>query len=61
MYYLKLVAASSAEAKLGALFLNAEQAKIFEITLEELSYLQLPTSMHINNSTTVGTDNSIMK
>jgi hypothetical protein len=33
---LKLVAASAAEAELGALFLNAKEAKVMRITLEEL-------------------------
>ena len=33
---LKLVAASAAEAELGALFLNAQEAKVLRLTLEEL-------------------------
>ena len=32
---LKLVAASAAEAELGALFLNAQEAKIMRLTLQE--------------------------
>ena len=33
---LKLVAASAAEAELGALFLNAQEAKVLRLMLEEL-------------------------
>ena len=39
---LKLVVGSAAEAKLGALFLNAQQAKIFRLTLAELDILNHP-------------------
>ena len=35
---LKLVAASAAEAELGALFLNAREAKVLRITLQELGH-----------------------
>jgi len=35
---LKCVAASAAEAKLGALFLNAKEAKIMRLTLQELGH-----------------------
>ena len=58
---LKLVASSAAEAELGALFLNAKQAKIIKITLEELGHPQPPTPMHVDNSTTVGIVNSTIK
>ena len=58
---LKLVAASAAEAELGALFLNAKQAKIIRTTLEELGHPQPPTPIHIDNSTTVGIVNSTIK
>ena len=51
---LKLVAASAAEAELGALFLNAQEAKVMRITLTELGHPQPPTPIHIDNSTTVG-------
>ena len=40
---LKLVMPSASEAKLGALFLNAQQAKIFRLTLAELGHPQPPT------------------
>jgi hypothetical protein len=58
---LKFVAASAAEAKLGALFLNAKEAKILRITLEELGHSQPPTPIHIDNSTTVGIVNNTIK
>jgi hypothetical protein len=51
---LKLVAASLAEAELGALFLNAQEAKVIRLVLEELGHPQPPTHIHIDNTTTVG-------
>jgi hypothetical protein len=51
---LKLVAASAAEAELGALFLNAQEAKVIRLVLEELGHPQLPTPIHVDNTTTVG-------
>jgi hypothetical protein len=58
---LKFVAASAAEAELGALFLNAKEAKIMRLTLEELGHPQPPTPIHIDNSTTVGIVNNTVK
>ena len=58
---LKLVASSAAEAELGALFLNAKEAKIFRLTLEELGHKQPPTPIHAYNSTTVGIVNNTIK
>ena len=51
---LKLVAASTAEAELGALFLNAREAKVLRLILAKLGHPQPPTPIHINNTTTVG-------
>jgi hypothetical protein len=51
---LKLVAASAAEAELGALFLNAQEAKVFQLILAELGHPQPPTPINIDNTTTVG-------
>jgi hypothetical protein len=57
---LKLVAASAAEAELGALFLNAQEAKVILLVLEELGHPQPPTPIHIDNTTNVGiVDNTI--
>ncbi len=58
---LKLVAASAAEAKLGALFLNAQEAKVFRLVLAELGHPQPPTPIHIDNTTTVGIINNTTK
>ena len=51
---LKLVAASAAEAELGALFLNTQEAQIIRLTLMEMGHPQPPTPIHIDNSTCVG-------
>ncbi len=58
---LKLVAASAAEAELGALFLSAQEAKVIWLVLVELEHLQPPTPIHIDNTTTVGTVNNTIK
>jgi hypothetical protein len=60
---LKLVAASAAEAELGAFFLNAQEAKVIRLVLEELGHSQPPTLIHIDNTTTVGVGivNNIIK
>ncbi len=58
---LKFVAASAAEAKLGTLFLNAQEAKVLWLVLEELGYPQPPTPIYINNTTTIGIVNITIK
>ena len=58
---LKLVAASSAEAELGALFLYAREAKVLKITLQELGHPQPPTPIHVDNTTAVGIVNNTIK
>jgi hypothetical protein len=58
---LKLVAASAAEAELGALFLNAQEAKVIRIVLKELGHPQPPTPIHVDNTTTVGIVNNTIK
>jgi hypothetical protein len=58
---LKLVAASAAKAELGAHFLNAEEAKVLQLALAELSYPQPPAPIHIDNTATVGTVNNTIK
>ena len=58
---LKFVAASAAEAELGALFLNAKEAKIIRLTLEELGHPQPPTPMHCDNATAAGFANNTVK
>jgi hypothetical protein len=58
---LKLIAASTAKAELGALFLNAQEAKVLRLTLTELGHPQPPTPIHIDNTTTVGIVNKTIK
>eukprot|EP00804_Cyclotella_cryptica_P028165 CCRYP_011030-RA/>CCRYP_011030-RA protein AED:0.16 eAED:0.16 QI:0/0/0/1/0.25/0/5/0/1115 len=57
---LKFVAASAAEAELGALFLNAKEAKIMRLTLQELGHPQPPAPIHCDNSTTIGIVNNTL-
>jgi hypothetical protein len=58
---LKLVAASAAEAELGALFLNAREAKVLQLILTELGHSQPPTPTFIDSTTTVGFVNNTIK
>jgi hypothetical protein len=58
---LNLVAASAAEAELGALFFNAQVAKVLQLTLLEIGHPQPPTPIHINNTTTIGIFNNTIK
>ena len=58
---LKIVAASAAEAELGALFLNAREAKVLRLALTELGHPQPPIPIHIDNTTTVGIVNNTIK
>ena len=58
---LKCVASSAAEAELGALFLNAREAKIIRLILIELGHPQPPTPIHIDNTTVVGIVNNTIK
>ena len=58
---LKLVAASAAEAELGALFLNAQEARIIRLTLAEMGHPQPPTPIHVDNTTAVGIVNNTIK
>ena len=57
----KLVAASTAEAELGAPFLNAQEVKVLQLILTELGHPQPPTPIHIDNTTTVGIVNNMIK
>ena len=46
--------ASAAEAKLGDLFLNIQEAVPIRITLEEMGNFQPPTPVQVDNSTALG-------
>ena len=48
------VAASAAEAELGSLFLNAQEAVKLWIALDEMGHRQPPTPIHCDNTTTTG-------
>jgi hypothetical protein len=64
MSILKLVAAFTAEAELGGIFPNAQEAEVLWLILAELGHPQPPTLMsnvHIDNTTTVGIDNNMIK
>jgi hypothetical protein len=58
---LKLVVALAAEAKLGALFLNTQKAKVIQFVLNELGHPQPSTPIYIENTTTVGIVNNVIK
>jgi hypothetical protein len=58
---LKFVATLAAEAELGALFLNAQEAKVLRLTLLELGHTQPPTPIHIDNTTTIGIINNTIE
>ena len=55
---LKLVAASAAEAESGALFLNAQKARILRLTLQEMGHPQPVMPIHIDNRTCAGIVNN---
>ena len=46
--------ASAAEAELGDLFLNCQEAVPIRITLEEMGHTQPPTPVQVDNSTALG-------
>eukprot|EP00804_Cyclotella_cryptica_P028183 CCRYP_011053-RC/>CCRYP_011053-RC protein AED:0.33 eAED:0.33 QI:0/0/0/1/0/0/2/0/415 len=58
---LKFVAASAAEAELGALFVNAKEGRIIWLILQELGHPQPPTPIHCDNSTAAGIANNTKK
>jgi hypothetical protein len=58
---LRFVVASTAKAKLCALFLNHKKWMIFRMTLKELGHPQPKTLVHCNNPMAVGIANNILK
>jgi hypothetical protein len=58
---LKLAAALAAEAELGALFLNTQEAKVILLVLKELGHPQPHTPIHIYNTSTAGIVNNTIK
>jgi hypothetical protein len=55
------VLASAAEAKIGALFLNGQEALPIRVTLNELGHTQPATPMQTDNSTAAGFANDTIK
>jgi len=58
---MRQVVASAAEAKLGALFLNAQTACPIRTALDELGHPQLATLLQMDNSTACGIINDTIK
>ena len=58
---LPLVTISVAEAELGGTFYNEKKGKILRLTLEEMGWKQVPTTIFVNNNTTSGICNSTIK
>ena len=58
---LKFVAASVAEAELGALFMNCKEDRILRNTLREMGHPQPAAPMHCDNSTVVSIANNTVK
>ena len=57
----KFVVASAAEAELGALFYNCQDAAVLRLTLEELGHMQPATPVHCDNSTAAAIANDTIK
>lgn len=58
---LEIVTTSAAEAELGALFLNVQQAKIIQLTLIEMRHQQPQIPIHVDNTTMIGIVNNTIK
>ena len=58
---IKNVMASAAEAEVGALFMNAQEAVPMRLSLEELGHKQPATPLKIDNSTATGIINNTIK
>jgi hypothetical protein len=58
---LRDVTASAAEAEVGGLFVNSQDAVPIRTTLEELNHPQPPTPIKIDNSTASGIANNTLK
>jgi hypothetical protein len=58
---LKVVVSSTAEAEVGALFVNAKEAEVIRITLEELGHKQQATTIITDNTTAHGIVNSSVR
>jgi hypothetical protein len=61
MTILRFVIASTAEAKLGALYHNCQTGIIFQLTLTEMGHPQPKTPVHRDNTMAVGIANNTIK
>jgi hypothetical protein len=59
--FIRFVAASAAEAELGALFHNCQTGIIFRKILEDMGHPQPKTPVHCDNATAVGIANDTVK
>ena len=57
----RIIMASAAEAELGDLFLNCQEAIFIRIILEEMGHPQPPTPVQIDNSTALGIEKCTIK
>ena len=58
---LRFVAASAAEAELGALYHNCQTGIVFRLTLTDMGHVQPQTPVHCDNATAVGIANNTIK
>jgi hypothetical protein len=58
---LKHVMSSTAEAEIGAVFINAKDGAVIRTALEELGNKQPPTPMETDNTTATGYSNGTIK
>ena len=58
---MKFVAASAAEARLGALFMNSKDATVIRLILAEMGHTQPLTPIYCDNKTALGIANDTVK
>ena len=58
---LKLVTASAAEEKRGALLIHTKEAQVIRLLLAKFGQPQSPTPIYIDNTTAIGIVNSTIK
>ena len=58
---LRNIMASAAEAELGAIFVNGQDAVPIRTTLDEMNHPQPPTPIQVDNATAVGIANRTIK
>ena len=58
---LPLVAIPVADAELGGTFYNAKKGKVLHLTMEEMGWKQVPTTIFVDNNRASGIYNSTIK